>query len=95
MGMSTLAPLASAAALPGGEDFKLLSFAYLQTIGWAVAGGVGMGLGLIICLKIFTVLTRDVDEWAEIKKNNLGMAIIMASVILGTSLVIMMVAKTA
>jgi hypothetical protein len=74
-------------------DFKLLFFAWGQTIGWAIAGGVGMGLGLIVALKVFTVLTRDVDEWAEVKKGNLGMAIILSAVILGTSLVIMMCAK--
>lgn len=72
-----------------GIFLKLLG----KTILWAVAGGVGMGLGLIVTLKIFTMLTREVDEWALVKSNNLGMAIILASVILGTSLVIMMVAK--
>jgi uncharacterized membrane protein YjfL (UPF0719 family) len=74
-------------------DFKLLFMAWAQTIGWAVVGGLGMGLGLVISLKVFTLLTKDVDEWAEVKKNNLGMSIILASVILGTSLVIMMCAK--
>jgi uncharacterized membrane protein YjfL (UPF0719 family) len=52
-----------------------------------------MGLGLVVSLKVFTLLTRDVDEWAEVKKNNIGMSIILASVVLGTSLVIMMCAK--
>jgi uncharacterized membrane protein YjfL (UPF0719 family) len=74
-------------------DFKLLLTAWVQTIGWAVVGGVGMGLGLVVSLKVFTLLTRDVDEWAEVKKNNIGMSIILASVVLGTSLVIMMCAK--
>ncbi len=72
-----------------GFFLKLLG----KTILWAVAGGIGMGLGLIITLKIFTMLTRDVDEWSLVKANNLGMSIILASVVLGTSLVIMMVAK--
>lgn len=72
-----------------GVFLKLLG----KTILWALAGGIGMGLGLIVTLKIFTMLTREVDEWALVKANNLGMAIILASVILGTSLVIMMVAK--
>ena len=44
-------------------------------------------------MKVFTLLTRDVDEWAEVKKNNLGMSIILAAVILGTSLVVMVCAK--
>ena len=71
-------------------DFKLLGIAWVTTICWAVVGGIGMGLGLVVSLKVFTLLTRDVDEWAEVKKNNLGMCIILAAVILGTSLVIMM-----
>lgn len=74
-------------------DFKLLAVAWVTTVCWAVVGGIGMGLGLVVSLKVFTLLTRDVDEWAEVKKNNLGMSIILASVVLGTSLVIMMCAK--
>ena len=74
-------------------DFGLLFWAWAQTIGWALVGGIGMGFGLVVSLKVFTLLTRDVDEWAEVKKNNLGMSIILSAVILGTSLVIMMCAK--
>ncbi len=74
-------------------DFKLLGIACMQTVLWAVVGGIGMGLGLVVSLKVFTLLTRDVDEWAEVKKNNLGMSIILASVVIGTSLVIMTIAK--
>ena len=74
----------------GPSEWMMLFKLWGRGIGWAVAGGIGMGLGLVISLKIFTLLTRDVDEWAEVKKNNLGMCIILAAVILGTSLVIMM-----
>jgi len=74
-------------------DVGLLLIAWAQTIGWAIAGGVGMGLGLVVSLKVFTLLTRDVDEWGEVKKGNLGMSIILSAVIVGTSLVIMMCAK--
>ena len=79
-------------ALPAFE-FALPWMAYLQTIGWALTGGVGMGLGLIVALKTFTFLTRDVDEWALVKSGNVPMGIILGAVVLGTSLVIMMVAK--
>lgn len=81
-----------ASLLPQGteSEFVMLLKLWGKSIGWAVTGGLGMGIGLVLSLKVFTILTRDVDEWAEVKKNNLGMCIILASVILGTSLVIMM-----
>ena len=79
---------ATDAAAP--SEFVMLLKLWGKAIGWAIAGGLGMGIGLVLSLKIFTILTRDVDEWAEVKKNNLGMSIILSAVILGTSLVIMM-----
>ena len=72
------------------SEFAVYMKLFLVTIGWAITGGVGMGLGLIIALKIFTLMTRKVDEWELIKQNNLPIAIILAAVVLGTSLVIMM-----
>ena len=65
----------------------------LKAIGWAIAGGIGMGLGLIISLKIFTMLTREVDEWALVKANNIPIGIVLGTVVLGTSLVIALCAK--
>jgi uncharacterized membrane protein YjfL (UPF0719 family) len=65
----------------------------LKAIGWAVAGGIGMGLGLIISLKIFTMLTREVDEWGLVKANNIPIGIVLGTVVLGTSLVIALCAK--
>ncbi len=86
--MQVVASLAQTAA--GDSEFVMMLKLWGKTIGWALTGGIGMGLGLVVSLKVFTVLTRDVDEWAEVKKNNLGMSIILSAVILGTSLVIMM-----
>ena len=67
--------------------------AYLKAIGWAVAGGIGMGLGLIISLKIFTKLTGDVDEWELLKAGNIPIGIVLGTVVLGTSIVIALCAK--
>jgi len=88
--MSLINILAQAADAAPTSEFVMLLKLWGKAIGWAIAGGLGMGIGLVLSLKIFTLLTRDVDEWAEVKKNNLGMSIILSAVILGTSLVIMM-----
>ena len=60
---------------------------YLITFGWAITGAVSMGIALGIGLKIYDWLT-PLDEWEEVKKGNIGMAIILAAVILAFALVI-------
>jgi uncharacterized membrane protein YjfL (UPF0719 family) len=60
---------------------------YLKTFGWGIVGAVTMAVSLWILLKVFTWLT-PVDEWEELKKGNLGIAIIMAAVILGFAIVV-------
>jgi uncharacterized membrane protein YjfL (UPF0719 family) len=54
---------------------------YGIAIGWGVVGAISLAAGLAILLKVFDWLT-PIDEWAEIKKGNLSVAIIMAAVIL-------------
>ncbi len=60
---------------------------YLITFGWAVTGAISMAIALSILVKVFSWIT-PIDEWEEIKKGNIGVAIIMASIIIGTALVI-------
>ena len=62
--------------------------AYLITFGWAIVGSIGMGLGIIIALKLFAFSTREVDEWELIKQGNLPMAVILASVVISLGFVI-------
>ena len=60
---------------------------YLKTFGWGIVGAVTMAVSLWILLKVFTWLT-PVDEWEERRKGTLGIAIIMAAVILGFAIVV-------
>lgn len=62
--------------------------AYAITFGWAIVGSVGMGIGIIIALKLFDLSTPRVDEWELIKQGNIAMAIILASVVIALGLVI-------
>ena len=59
---------------------------YVKLIGWGVVGILTMALSLWILLLLFTWLT-PVDEWDELKKGNIAVAIVMASVIIGFALV--------
>jgi len=60
---------------------------YLITFGWAITGAVSMAIALGTLIKVFSWIT-PIDEWEEIKKGNIGVAIIIAAVIIGTALVI-------
>ena len=60
---------------------------YLITFGWALTGALSVAISIGIALKIYDWLT-PIDEWEEVKKGNIGVSIIIASIILGTSLVI-------
>lgn len=61
---------------------------YLVTFGWAIVGSVSMGVSLLLCLRLFAWGTHEIDEWAEIKKGNIAVAIIIASVVLSCAWVV-------
>lgn len=60
---------------------------YLITIGWGITGGVSMAISLSILVWSFSKVT-PIDEWEEIKKGNMAVALIIAAVILGGAFVI-------
>jgi uncharacterized membrane protein YjfL (UPF0719 family) len=62
--------------------------AYLITFGWAVVGSMAMGIGIIIALKLFDLSTPKVDEWEEIKKGNMAMAVVIAAIVISLGIVI-------
>ena len=62
--------------------------AYLITFGWAVVGSLSMGVGLIVTLWVFSIFTRDVDEWKLIKEGNVPMSIVLGAVIIACGLVV-------
>ena len=67
---------------------KQVLFDYLITFGLAIVGSIGMGTGLLLCLKMFTWATHEIDEWEELKRNNHSVAIVIASVILACAWVV-------
>jgi len=48
---------------------------------WSIAASVGFSFGIGLALKIFDWLSIDIDEWEEIKKGNIGVALIFISLI--------------
>lgn len=67
--------------------FQKIMIEYLITFGWAVTGAISMAFALGILLKIYDFMT-PIDEWEEIKKGNMTVAILMAAVIIAFAIVI-------
>ena len=59
---------------------------YAITMGWGITGAITMAIALPILLWVFDKFT-PIDEWQEIKKGNIGVAIIIAALILGFAIV--------
>ncbi|MAD51761.1 MAG: DUF350 domain-containing protein [Candidatus Marinimicrobia bacterium] len=64
---------------PFGIESTFLS--YLRAIGWSIAAAIGFSFGVGLAIKVFDWLSADIDEWEEIKKGNMGVALIFVSLI--------------
>jgi uncharacterized membrane protein YjfL (UPF0719 family) len=60
---------------------------YLIAIGWGVVGAVSLAVGLGVLLRVFDWLT-PIDEWEEVRKGNMSVAVIMAAVILALGIAV-------
>ncbi|MBT3299390.1 MAG: DUF350 domain-containing protein [Candidatus Marinimicrobia bacterium] len=61
---------------------------YGRAVGWSVTAAVGFAFGVGIALKVFDWLSSDIDEWEEIKKGNMGVALIFVSLIVMVGLLV-------
>ena len=73
--------------LSSGDTLSL----YLRTIGWALAVSIGFSMGTAIAVWIFALISKDIDEWAEIKNKNYGVAAILVALIVMIGLLVMSV----
>ena len=55
---------------------------------WSITAAVGFAFGIGIALKVFDMLSTDIDEWEEIKKGNIGVSLIFISLIVMVGLLV-------
>jgi uncharacterized membrane protein YjfL (UPF0719 family) len=60
---------------------------YLIAIGWGIVGAVSMARRLAILLKVFDWPT-PINEWEEVRKGNISVAIILGAVMLALGIAI-------
>ena len=61
---------------------------YLWSLVWAVVASVGFAFGVGLALMVFNWLSKDIDEWQEIKNGNYGVAAIIVSLIVMVGLLV-------
>ena len=66
---------------------EILLAQYAITFGWALTGAVSMAVSLSVLTKLFHKIS-PIDEWEELKRGNMAVAVVFASIILGTAFVI-------
>ena len=72
------------------DPFSLnaLLFNYLRGFIWAIVASVGFAIGVGLALKVYNFLSAGIDEWEEIRKGNMGVAMIMTSIIVMVGLLV-------
>jgi len=55
--------------------------------GYGIAGAITMSVAITLLIRVWTWVT-PLNDWEEIKKGNVAVAIVLAAVILGFSLVV-------
>jgi uncharacterized membrane protein YjfL (UPF0719 family) len=60
---------------------------YLVALGWGIVGALTLAIALALFLRVFTWLT-PIDEWAELRNGNVGVAVVLAAVIIAFGLVV-------
>jgi uncharacterized membrane protein YjfL (UPF0719 family) len=60
---------------------------FLLLFGYGIAGALMMSLALGILVRIWNWIT-PIDEWEELKKGNIAVAIVLAAVVVAFAIVI-------
>ena len=71
-----------------GLDLQSQLIEYLRAIGWALTASIGFSLGVAIAVMIFNKLSKDIDEWQEIKNGNIGVALIEVALIVMIGIIV-------
>jgi hypothetical protein len=61
---------------------------YMRAIGWSVVAALGFSIGIGLALKVFDFMSGDIEEWDEIKKGNIGVALIFVTLIASVALLV-------
>jgi uncharacterized membrane protein YjfL (UPF0719 family) len=71
-----------------GNEITSMLFQMGRSLLWAVVAAVSFAFSMGLAIKVFDALSKDINEWEEIRKGNLGVALIFVAMILSVGLVL-------
>jgi uncharacterized membrane protein YjfL (UPF0719 family) len=70
------------------SDVTVTLWQMARSFGWAIVAAVSFAFAMALAIKVFDFMSKDIDEWEEIKKGNLGVALIFVAMILSVGMVL-------
>jgi len=70
------------------DEITTTLFQMGRSLAWALVAAVSFAFSMGLAIKVFDWLSKDINEWEEIKKGNLGVSLIFVAMILSIGLVL-------
>jgi len=70
------------------NELTMTLFQMGRSLAWAIVAAVSFAFSMGLAIKVFDWLSKDINEWEEIKKGNIGVALIFVAMILSIGLVL-------
>ena len=60
----------------------------LRAIGWAITASIGFSIGVSSAVFIFNKLSKNINQWSEIKAGNYGASLIIISIVVMIGIIV-------
>ncbi|OGI07811.1 MAG: hypothetical protein A2Y40_07175 [Candidatus Margulisbacteria bacterium GWF2_35_9] len=74
--------------MPMKISYSAMLNKWIMNLGWILVASLGFGLGTGIAIKIFDLISTDINEWEEVKKGNMGVVAILVSIIVMVGIIV-------
>ena len=71
-----------------GSEIVSTLFSMGKSLAWSIVAAVSFAFAMGLSIKVFDWMSKDINEWEEIKKGNIGVALIFVAMILAVGLVL-------
>jgi uncharacterized membrane protein YjfL (UPF0719 family) len=62
------------------SELTVTLYQMVRSFGWAIVAAVSFAFAMALAIKVFDLMSGEINEWEEIKKGNIGVALIFVSV---------------